>query len=525
MTLERAARRRSRSILASAVLAALCLGGCAVGPDYHRPKADAPKQFAVQAGAHSGKGAQDDPAAIANWWHNLHDPELDSLVVRALKDNPSLEIALAHLQQARTYEVAVTGLALPSVNLGAGGGRGTGTNLDRGGLAPGALHAADNRRLSGTGIDRIDYVAGGMAQWNLDLFGRYRRMIEAARYQSRAQMASRDAVQVAVVAEVVRAYVDLRGLQTQLLVLRQNELAASDLWHLMQARYSRGITNELDATLARRQLDIVRAEIGPVLGRIQAAQDRIAVLLGHYPEDLRAELSKPALIPNLPDEIDPGVPVTLLRRRPDVREAEWELASATANVGVATAALFPSLTVVAGLGQEGTSLNSQYLPNNSYRIWSLGYGAILPLLDFGTLDALADVADLQAHVQYVHYKQTVLNAVADVDTSMAAFRAQQQRLRELADAVVASERAMLLASERYDRGLTDFLNVADAQRQEYDLEGQYAVDQTLLAERYVAVYQALGGGWENYGGPPKIRMPQPAIVAMFRRLANPGTGR
>jgi len=202
-----------------------------------------------------------------------------------------------------------------------------------------------------------------------------------------------------------------------------------------------------------------------------------------------------------------------------VRAAEWELGAATARVGVAVADLFPRLSLSAGLGVQGQGL--AYTPQSSQRIWSAGYSAILPLLDFGVLDSYVEIADLQARAALVNYKHTVQAAVQDVDTAMDAFQSQEDRLARLGEAVAASQRATKLATERYDRGLTDFLNVVDAQRTEYDLEGQYAVAETTAAEQFTALYRALGGGWEQYGGPPALRTPNPAIVAMFRRLVSP----
>jgi len=455
---------------------------------------------------------------MANWWHALGDDELDSLVDRALQANPSLEIALTRLQQARTFEVAVTGFALPRIEASAGGARGTGSDLTRG-RVPGALSSADHAMTPGSRITRI---SGFDAAWDIDLFGRLRRQIEAARYDAQAAAAARDSVQVAVIADVVHAYVDLRGLQLQLAVLQQNLRVAQSLLDLVQARFDRGITNELDVTLARRQLATVQAEVEPLHAQVEAAQYTIAVLLGRFPEEMVQELSNPGMIPSIPDQIAPGLPLELIRRRPDIREAEWELAGATARIGIATANLFPQLSLTAGIGTQGQGLG--YKPTISQSIWSAGYSAAFPLLDFGVLDAFADIADLGAHEQLVRYKQTVQRAVQEVDSAAAAFVAQQDRLRYLGDAVLASQRATALASERYDRGLTDFLNVVDAQRQEYELEGQYAFAQMTAAEQFVGVYRALGGGWEQFSGPPPIRTPQPAVIAMFRRLLNPGSG-
>jgi len=213
------------------------------------------------------------------------------------------------------------------------------------------------------------------------------------------------------------------------------------------------------------------------------------------------------------------LPLDLLRRRPDIREAERQLAGATARIGVATANLFPQLVITGGAGYQFQGLGVTPVQNKF--IWSAGVGAIWPLLDFGTLDALVDIADLRTHEQLVYYRQTVQNAVREVDTAISGYAAQQDRVRNLGDALEASQRAVSLATQRYDRGLTDFLNVVDAERQQYDLELQYTGAQMTVAEQYVALYKGLGGGWEEYQSIPPIRQPQPAIVAAFRRLLSP----
>ena len=498
-------------------VAAIVMGmtGCAVGPDYHTPKMKVPDGFAAGSGPQGAKGTGNASVDPAKWWHALNDVQLDSLIDRAIQANPGLEIALTRLQEARTFETVVAGRALPDLEASAGAGRGTGTNLARGRIAP-PLNAASNT----TGLRHVTSIAGFDAGWEIDLFGRFRREIEAARYDTEASAAARNAVLTTVVADVVRAYLDMRGLQTQHAVLRQNLRSAQKSLELVQARFDRGITNELDVTLARRQLATLQAQVAPLASQISAAQYAIAVLLGQFPEDLAKELDKPELIPQIPEQIDAGLPLDLIRRRPDILEAERLLAGATARIGIATANLFPRLALTAGAGQQVQGLG--VTPASNQFIWSAGAATIWPLLDFGTLDALVNVADLRMHELLISYKQTVLRAVQEVDSSMSSYAAQQDRLRNLGEALAASQRAVSLASQRYDRGLTDFLNVVDAEREQYDLEQQYAAAQVTVGEQFVALYKSLGGGWEQYQSIPPIRQPQPAIVAAFRRLLNPG---
>jgi outer membrane protein TolC len=209
------------------------------------------------------------------------------------------------------------------------------------------------------------------------------------------------------------------------------------------------------------------------------------------------------------------LPLELLKRRPDIQEAERQLAAATARIGVATADLFPRLGITAGVGTQSSRLGN--VPGS--HIWSVGPSVYWPLLDFGALDAKVSIADLQTHERLLSYKRIVFEAVRDADTAIGNYAAEQDRLTNLDVAMVASERAVSLASQRYDRGLTDFLNVVDAERQQYALENQYAATQQSAADAFVGLYRALGGGWEQYQSVPSIHRPLPAVLAIFRRAA------
>jgi len=490
------------------------LTACAVGPSYHTPKPDEPLNFASRTAANSaGPGAQPaaSPVDLATWWRALNDEELDSLVDRAVKSNLDLEIALDRLQQARTYEAVVIGFALPEVDASAAAGRGTGSDLTKG-RADQALRSADN----GTGLQHINTIAGFDAVWELDLFGKFRREFEAARAETEAVRAARYDVLTSVVADVVRAYVDLRGFQVRAGILHKASDVLQESLRIINIRYQRGITNELDVALATRELATLEAQIAPVEAEVNAAQYTLAVLVGEYPENVRNELSKPDLIPTMPAPTPPGVPLDLLKRRPDIQEAERQLAAATARIGVATANLFPDVTLSAAIGSQGQGWGTT--PSVTKHIWSFGPGAVWPLLDFGALDAQVDIADLTARLSLVNYRKTILTAVQQVDTSLDAYEAQQARLEKLGAAMTAAQRAVDLANARYDRGLTDFLNVVDAERQFYDLQEQYAEAQVDQGEQFVQLYKNLGGGWQNYQTVPGIRRPQPAIIAAFRRV-------
>jgi NodT family efflux transporter outer membrane factor (OMF) lipoprotein len=491
---------------------AFVLSGCAAGPNYRMPQPDTPPAFAAAASpaASASAASAGEAPDLAGWWHALNDTELDALVEQAIKSNPDLEIALTRLQQARTYEAVVVGHALPDVDASAAAGRGTGTDLTRG-RADQGLVSADNT----TGLKHINTIAGFDAVWELDVFGKYRREIEAAHADMQAAAAARDAVITSLIGDVVRAYIDLRGFQVQAGILRNAGDILRESLRIVNIRYQRGITNELDVALAMRELNTLQAQIAPLDAQVDAVKYTLAVLLGEYPENIAHELSNPNLVPSMPAPVAAGAPLDLLKRRPDILQAERELAGATARIGVATADLFPRVALVGAIGSQGQGWGTT--PAATKHIWSFGPAAIWPLLDFGALDAEVDIAHLAAHASLVNYRKTILSAVQEVDTALVSYTAQQDRLKNLGEAMLAGQRAVDLATARYNRGLTDFLNVVDAERQFYDLQEQYAAAQVAQGEQFVQLYKSLGGGWQGYQDVPAIRRPQPAIVAAFRR--------
>ena len=377
------------------------------------------------------------------------------------------------------------------------------------------LHAAADT----AGYERVNQAAGFAGGWDLDIFGKYRRQIEATLDDAEAAADDREGVLIAVVADVARAYLDLRAFQARLVVARESVDAGKRNLDLVQARAKEGITNDLDVALAQRQLSTFEAAIPPLEGDIDAAKYVIAVLLGRYPEDMTAELLRARPIPAFPARIAVGTPLELLRRRPDVQEAERLLAAATARIGVATADLYPDLSVSGAFGAQGGTVAAGATPLTY--IAAAGPALMWPVLDFGTLDARVDIADLQTKEQLARYKRTVLQAVEQVDEAAASYRAQEDKLRDLDRAIAAAKQAVTLSRDRYDRGLTDFLNVIDAERQLYALQAQYVQAQQDAAEQLVRLYKALGGGWETYQAVPPIRKPQPAIAAAVNRALAP----
>jgi NodT family efflux transporter outer membrane factor (OMF) lipoprotein len=495
------------------------LAGCMVGPNYQRPNIEMPSAF-VAGGAstrpttHSAASPATRPIDLALWWESLDDVELNSLVVRAIAANPGLEIAMTRLQEARMIQAALWGTMLPSAEVRGAAARGTGNNSVKGRDGP-ILDSGTNT----SGVKEITEVMGFDATWEIDLFGKARRALEAADADAAAANDARNAVLITLVSDVARAYMDVRTLQLRLAIVNATVLAEQRTLAVVQTRFDKGITNELDVALARRQLATVESQVPLLEESITQSQRRVAVLLGLFPEQLSQELGPTQALPHLPDAIVPGLPVELLRRRPDIRQAERQLAAQTARIGVATAELFPTVALTGGAGFDGQGLGRKPMLTNY--IWSFGPSAYWPLLDFGTLDALVSVQDLETHAALMNYKQTILVAVEEVNNAIANFAAQRRRLVSLDQAVVAGQLAVQRASERYESGVTNLLDVIDAQRQYYDLQDQYAQAREAMVLQFIAVYKGLGGGWEEFvpAAPPPA--PRPAIIAAGARLLHP----
>jgi NodT family efflux transporter outer membrane factor (OMF) lipoprotein len=392
-----------------------------------------------------------------------------------------------------------------------GGGVGTGTDQTKGRAAE-ALRAGDNSQ----GLRSINQIGGLDAEWEIDIFGKIARRVEAQVYTSEALKEARDWVYVVIAADVARLYFDLRTRQDRLAILNRDIASARKVLDLAQTRLDRGLTNELDVLLARRQVETLEADVEPLKALIAANGYAIAVLVGEYPEALAGYLGRHGAVPRLPARAPVGLPVDLLRRRPDIREAERFMAAAVADIGARTADLFPSLVLTAGGGAQGGAQSGSGIPITW--IGSVGPSIDAPILDFGALDARIEIADYRAHELAAAYKQTILVAVQQVDEANANYRAFRQSLLSLDTAINAARQATKVSTERYDRGLTDFLNVLDAERQQFALEAQRAEVVRLAGDSFVALYKALGGGWLPNEIIPPIRHPDPAAIAAVKHL-------
>ena len=481
-------RRRGATFVALIALIALAtvlaaLTGCAVGPNYVKPATPVTTQFAGTAeGTYSGSEAQGD------FWTQFRDPTLDRLVDQALIANHDLRIALGHLMEARADRRQAQFDLVPTVTAS-------------GGYTKERFPAVDSP--TGEPLTQRYYDAGFDAFWELDFFGGVRRGIEARTAQMEGAEASLHDAQVSVTAEVARTYFELRGEQARFAVAWRNVENQRATLQLTQARLDAGRSTELDTARAQAQLSATLSTLGPIEASIARSIHRLGVLTGQQPGALRELLSVPQELPELPQLTGVGDPAGLLRRRPDIRVAERQLASSTALVGVAIADLFPKVTFTGNFsyaaaepGQLGTSAS---------RAYTIAPGISWAAFDLGRVRAEVAGSRARADVALAAYEQTVLRALEDTENALITHARTRQSLADAAAAAAASQTAARIARIRYEGGMVDFLDVLDAERTQLLDEDRLAQSRTDAATSLIALYKALGGAWQGAPAPRYVR--------------------
>jgi len=419
------------------------------------------------------------PVQLQRWWENFHDPALDHLIVQAVASNLDVRLAQARVREARAQlGVSRAGL-FPTLNAS---GSFTRTRTSQGLLFQGEPTTANL------------FQAGFDAGWEIDVFGGTRRQIEASRDTLEAQIEARRNALVTLLGEVAQNYCALRGYQHQLLIVSNNLAAQQDTLRLQQSKLQAGLATDLDVANAEAQAAATQSQMPPLQTQIQQAIYQLGVLLDREPGALEAELRSIAPLPEGPPEVPPGLPSDLLRRRPDVRQAERQLASATANIGVATADLYPKFNLTGTAGQESFSL--QTFANASSRFWSFGPTVTWRLFSAGQIRANIRVQDARQEEAFIQYRQAVLQSLQDVENALVAYSHEQVRRHSLGEAVASARRAVSLALRLNQAGVVDFLNVLNAQQTLFQAELQLAQSNQAVATDLVALYKALGGGWQ-----------------------------
>jgi NodT family efflux transporter outer membrane factor (OMF) lipoprotein len=462
------------------------LEGCTVGPNYHRPDVKVTPQWSSpMAGGETGVST-----SVAVWWKNFNDPELDSLIDRAVQSNLDLKIATSRVREARAqYQITSSDL-WPTLD--------TSASYQR------QLQSEHQPVLGsfplppGIPFENNVYQAGFDASWEIDVFGGTRRATEAAKAQIAAAEFGRRDTLVTLLSEVARNYVDARGYQRQLAIAQENIKAQEDNLSITQDRYNHGVTSDLDVQQSATLLATTQSEVPSLETALQASIYRLGVLLGQPPGTLQMELSKVAPIPAQPPQVPVGLPSDLLLRRPDLQQAERQLAAATALIGMAKADLFPKFSLTGNFGYESVSASDWFA--GSSKFWSLGPTVQWNIFDAGRIRANIRVQNARQEQALANYENTVLSSFEDVENALVGYAKEQVRRRLLEDAVKSSQESLNLSSQLYTRGLANFINVLDAERSLYQAQDQLVQSERSVILDLIELYKALGGGWDKAAG-------------------------
>ena len=449
----------------------LALAGCTVGPNYKPPQPNVPADWAGPKISAQGQAASEQE--LVNWWTKFQDPNLTSLVERAVQSNLDLKIAESRVQQARASRGIVTAGFWPTAD----------------------VTGSASRSRASTGLKSNLYQTGLDAAWEIDIFGGTRRNIEAANADLLAAVENRRDVLVTLTSEVALNYIDLRGFQRQIVIAKENLQAQKHTADLTRQRYQGGFVSALDVANADAQVATTASQIPVLESSARQTIYNISILLGLEPAALVQELSPESSIPPAPPEVPIGIPSDLLRRRPDIRRAEAQIHAATARIGVATADFFPKLSLSGSMTFQNNRLDSLIEWRN--RMWTFGSAVDWQIFNAGRVSYNVELQKALTEESVITYQQTVLIALQDVENALIASEKEQEHRNALIEAVAANRKAVELSSQLYTEGQTDFLNVLNAQRSLYASQDALVQSTRTVSTNLVALYKALGGGWSE----------------------------
>ncbi len=454
-------------------LLGLTLSGCMVGPDYKQPPSSVPANWSVTSPA---KSLPIESRVFVKWWAIFNDPILSKLIAQVQANNLDLRQAKARLQEARSRLGLARANLFPTLS------------------AKAATTQTGSSQEAGTG-ETTDFFRNAFdASWEVDVFGKFRRSIEAADASLQASEEDLRDILISLSAETALNYVLVRSFQARLVITEANLAAQQDTYQLTEWRYQAGLTTELDVDQAMLNMETTRATIPSLRAGLAQAQHAIALLAGLAPGTLKPLLSPLQAIPATPVSVAVGLPADLLRQRPDVRRSERKLAAQTAQIGVATAARYPNFNLSGYIGLEALAYTNLY--SASAKAFQMAANSALTLFDAGRLRRNVDIQSALQEQALALYEATILQALRDVENALSAFGQEQSRCDDLQEAVKAGQKALELAQRQYSSGTTDFLRVLDAQRSLLTVQNQLALSETEVASNVIRLYKALGGGWD-----------------------------
>jgi NodT family efflux transporter outer membrane factor (OMF) lipoprotein len=473
-------------ILAAGLLVLLVSGCMTVGPDYEQPEVAVPDDWSQEA----AEGISRAPNEQIHWWKVFNDPVLDQLVETARRNNNGLEIAAIRVLEAQAQLGVATGLKYPQVQVATG--------------EASYLSPPEN-----TGVDdRYWAFSGGIGvSWELDFWGRFRRGIESADAAFMASVAAYDQAQVLLTAAVVDVYAIIRTTEMQLRIAQDNVAIQQRSYDIAKVLFLNGADSELDMQQANTLLLSTQASIPGLETALVQARNALSTLLGQAPGTVKAVLAEGSGLPNVPENLAMGIPADMLRRRPDVRQAEYLAMAQNALVGLAKADLYPSFSLNGSIGvASNTAGDADFgdLFSADAITWSVGPSFVWPFLNYGRIKNNVRVQDARLQQALINYRETTLQAAREAEDAMAAFIGTRQQSRILEQTVVSAIRSNELSTLRYSEGFSDYERVLNAQQALFNQQQRYIVVQGDIVRSVVALYKALGGGWESRDGLPWV---------------------
>jgi NodT family efflux transporter outer membrane factor (OMF) lipoprotein len=471
------------------ILLSLLAVGCTVGPNYRRPETPV-----AQTWAEASDGLAAEPVTLAQWWTLFRDDQLDSLVDRAVQSNKDLQLAEARIRQARAQRRVTASSGLPTLNA-----TGSYSRIKRSSAFSSTFGAGTTGGTAGffggAGSGALDLFQTGLdATWEIDVFGGVRRSVEAANASIAASQENLNDALVTLLGEVATNYFQLRGNQRRIEIARQNIETQRQTVELAQGKFKAGLGSRLEVVQAEALLATTESQIPALDAAAKQSIHQLGVLLGSEPGALLQELSPPKPMPPAPPDVPIGLPSDLLRRRPDIRRAERQLAAATAQIGVAAADLFPRLSLTGSAGYQSTKSSRLFEPGSQF--WSYGPGLTLPLFSGGRIRGNIQVQTALQEQALITYESAVLTALQDVENAIVVYADTQAAHDALARAVDANRQAAQISHDLYQKGLTDFLNVLQSEGALYQVEDQLMQNEQQTLTALVALFKALGGGWQ-----------------------------
>lgn len=458
----------------SLILGIATFAGCAVGPDFKTPKTETTPYINAETQS---------PEIDTAWWQSFKDPVLEALIEQGVAANKDIDQSIARLREARSGRRTAQFELAPIAPIN--------------GAAQKIKRSTNNAfNFPGIGEEIENYDVGFDATWELDIYGRVRRSVEAARAIERGRVEELKDILHSVISEIARNYFELRGIQSRLMVAHHNAENQAETVRITSALLSAGQATELDTARANTQYKTTKATIPALEGEEMATMYRIATLCGQQPAKLVGTLSAAAPIPSYDGPIKIDSPENLLKRRPDIRVAEQNLAAATARIGIATADLFPRVTFIGSLGLSSTDFSS--LGNSGTEDYAFGPQIYWAGLDLGRVYQTIRSSEASAEGALAAYEKAVLSALEDVESSLARYKKERERYVLLKEAAEDSGKAAKLARAQYQAGLVDFLSVLDAEDAALAAEDSQTQSQTKLITGLISIYKALGGGWQAY---------------------------